>query len=56
MKYKKVEVAEQQLEDLVRLHTEMIEEGLCYVDHQRPAAGGRLDVLMVADSIGQRNT
>jgi hypothetical protein len=46
-KHKKVDVSESQLEDLVRHHAEMIEEGLIYVDHQRPAAGGRLDVLMV---------
>ena len=45
--YSKADVAEQQLEDLGRRHSKMIEEGLCYVDHQRPAAGGRLDVLMV---------
>lgn len=45
--YKKVDVSEQQLEDLVRQHTGTIEEGLGYVDHQKQAAGGRLDVLMV---------
>ena len=45
--YKKIDVAEPQLEDLVRRHTDLIEEGLIYIDHQRPAAGGRLDVLMV---------
>jgi hypothetical protein len=45
--YKKVDVSEQQLEDLVRHHAGMIEEGLAYVDHQKQAAGGRLDVLMV---------
>jgi hypothetical protein len=45
--YQMVEVLEQQLEDLVRLHAGMIEEGLVYVDHQKRAAGGRLDVLMV---------
>jgi len=46
--YVKTDIAEQQLEDLVRCHANMIEEGLAYVDHQRPAAaGGRLDVLMV---------
>jgi hypothetical protein len=45
--YTKVEVPEQQLEDLVRRNSELIEEGLVYVDHQKPAAGGRLDVLMV---------
>jgi len=45
--FKKVDVSEQQLEDLVRLHAGQIEEGLVYVDHQKQAAGGRLDVLMV---------
>ena len=45
--YRKVDVSEQQLEDLVRRHAGMIEEALAYVDHQKPAAGGRLDVLMV---------
>jgi hypothetical protein len=45
--YKKVDVSEQQLEDLVRSHAGMIEEGLSYVDHQKRTAGGRLDVLMV---------
>ena len=47
MNYQKVDVSEQQLEDLTRRHTGMIEEGLVYVDHQRQTAGGRLDVLMV---------
>jgi hypothetical protein len=46
-KYTKADVSEQELEDLVRRHAELIEEGLAYVDHQKPAAGGRLDVLMV---------
>lgn len=46
-KYKKVDVSETQLEDLVRRHAGMVEEGLIYVDHQKPAAGGRLDVFMV---------
>jgi len=46
-KYTKADVSEQELEDLVRRHTAFIEEGLVYVDHQRSAAGGRLDVLMV---------
>lgn len=45
--YKKIDVSEQQLEDLVRRHAETIEEGLGYVDHQKQTAGGRLDVLMV---------
>lgn len=46
-KYAKADVSEQALEDLVRHHAELIEDGLIYVDHQKPAAGGRLDVLMV---------
>jgi hypothetical protein len=46
-RYKKVDVSEQQLEDLVRKHTSTIEEGLGYVDHQKQTTGGRLDVLMV---------
>lgn len=48
-KYRKADVSEQELEDLVRRNTGLIEEDLLYVDHQKPAAGGRLDVLM-ADS------
>ncbi|WAC07540.1 MAG: endonuclease NucS [Thermodesulfobacteriota bacterium] len=46
-RYKKVDVSEEQLEDIVRRHTSTIEEGLGYVDHQKQTAGGRLDVLMV---------
>ncbi len=46
-KYRKVDVSEQQLEDLVRQHAEEIEEGMCYVDHQHQTGRGRLDVLMV---------
>jgi hypothetical protein len=45
--YAKVDVSEAQLEDLVRRNVGKIEEGLTYVDHQKSAAGGRLDVLMV---------
>lgn len=46
--YKKVDVSEQQLEDLVRQYTGEIEEGLVYIGHQNwTAAGGRLDVFMV---------
>jgi hypothetical protein len=47
--YKKVDVSEAALEDLVRRDPTLIEDGLVYVDHQKPAAGGRLDVLL-ADS------
>jgi len=46
-KYTKADVSEQQLEDTVRRNAGLIEEGLIYVDHQKPAAGGRLDVLLV---------
>lgn len=45
--YTKTDVSERELEDVVRRHAGLIEEGLVYVDHQKPAAGGRLDVLMV---------
>ncbi len=45
--YTKVEVSEAALEDLIRHHADYIEEGLTYVDHQKSAAGGRLDVLLV---------
>ena len=46
-KYTKADVSEQELEDIVRRNAGLIEEGLVYLDHQRPAAGGRLDVLLV---------
>ncbi len=46
-KYTKSDVSEQELEDIVRRNAGLIEEGLVYVDHQKPAAGGRLDVLLV---------
>ncbi len=46
-RYIKVDVSEQELEDLIRQHAWTLEEGLIYIDHQKPAAGGRLDVLMV---------
>jgi hypothetical protein len=45
--YVKTAVPEAQLEDLVRRNAGKIEGGLVYVDHQKSAAGGRLDVLMV---------
>ncbi|MBI1813871.1 MAG: DUF91 domain-containing protein [Deltaproteobacteria bacterium] len=45
--YTKNDVSERELEDLVRCNAGLIEEGLVYVDHQKPTAGGRLDVLMV---------
>lgn len=46
-KYTKADVTEQELEEIVRRNTGLIEEDLVYVDHQKTAAGGRLDVLMV---------
>ncbi|MBI5760270.1 MAG: hypothetical protein HZA46_17280 [Planctomycetales bacterium] len=45
--YKKTDVSEAGLEDLIRQHFGQIEDGLVYVDHQKAAAGGRLDVLLV---------
>ena len=44
-KYRKVDVSEQQLEDLVRQHTDAIADALVYVDHQHSTPSGRLDVL-----------
>lgn len=46
-KYTRADVSELELEDLIRRGPELIEEGLVYVDHQKQAAGGRLDVLLV---------
>lgn len=45
--YKKVDVSEAVLEDLVRRHPGLIEDGLAYIDHQKATAGGRLDALLV---------
>jgi hypothetical protein len=45
--YKKVDVSERELEELVRLHAHLIEEGLTYVTHQSHTPTGRLDVLLV---------
>lgn len=45
--YKKIDVSEAALEDLVRRYASLIEDGLVYVDRQKPTGGGRLDVLMV---------
>lgn len=45
--YSKANIPEQQLEDLVRRNPGLIEEGLVYVDHQKRAVAGRLDVLLV---------
>lgn len=46
-KYKSVEVPEKRLEDMVRQGADLIEDGLRYIDHQRSAGRGPLDVLMV---------
>lgn len=45
--YKKVDVSERELEELVRLHPHLIEEGLSYATHQSHTRTGRLDVLLV---------
>ncbi|MFC1495974.1 hypothetical protein ACFL52_01005 [Candidatus Margulisiibacteriota bacterium] len=46
-KYNSVEVSEKQLEDLIRQGTDLIEDGLQYIDHQRSTDRGPLDLLMV---------
>ena len=46
-KYKSVELIDSQLEDLVRTGSEVIEEGLKYVDHQKTNGKDRIDVLFV---------
>jgi len=45
--YKVIEVAEKQLEEMIRKAPHFIEEGLRYVDHQRKTPRGPLDVLFV---------
>lgn len=45
--YTKIDISERQLEDLVRQHAGLIEEGMAYVTHQNRTPGGRLDVLLV---------
>jgi len=46
-KYKSVELIDSQLDDLVRTGSEVIEEGLKYVDHQKIPGKDRMDVLFV---------
>jgi hypothetical protein len=45
--YKKVDVSETQLEDIIRQYAHLLEEGMKYVAHQNRTPGGRLDVLLV---------
>ena len=45
--YTKVDVSERELEDLVRQHANLLEEGMQYLTHQNRTPGGRLDVLLV---------
>jgi len=48
MEYQRIDIAEQQLEDLVRRYAGQVESGLTYVDHQHVTrVGGRLDVLLL---------
>lgn len=47
MKYKQVEIKENELEDLIRLNSDLIEPGLKYIDHQKTTNKGRMDVLLV---------
>ena len=44
-KYKVVEVSEKELEEMVRKGSDLIEEGLRYIDHQKRTERGPLDVL-----------
>lgn len=44
--YTRVDVSEAQLEDLVRRYSDSIEDGLVFLDHQKQAAAGRLDILL----------
>jgi hypothetical protein len=46
-KYKSVEIIENQLEDMIRTGSEMIEEGLKYVDHQKIPGKDQMDVLFL---------
>ena len=46
-KYKKVEVSEAALEDMIRHDAGLIEDGLVFVDHQKQTTSGRLDALLV---------
>ena len=51
-RYKKVDVSEAALEDLVWQDASLIEDDLVYVPHQKSTTGGRLDVLMVDSGTG----
>jgi hypothetical protein len=46
-RYKFVDISEAGLEDLVRQAPDLLEAGLIYIDHQRRAREGRLDLLLV---------
>src|SRR5262249_28333686 len=45
--YTKIDVTEAQLEDVIRQHANLIEDGMRYVDHQNRTPTGRLDVILV---------
>jgi len=45
--YKKIDISEGQLEEIVRKYPGLIEEGLRYIDHQKRTDRGPLDVLFV---------
>lgn len=46
-KYKVIDVSEKQLEEMIKKEPDLIEDGLRYIDHQRKAGRGPLDVLFV---------
>ncbi|WFP50237.1 endonuclease NucS [Methylomonas sp. EFPC3] len=45
--YKKIDISERQLEELIRKHSGLIEEGMSYISHQNRLPNGRLDVLLI---------
>ncbi len=51
LEYTRDELSEKELEDRIIRHPQLIEGGLQYLEHQRPTASGRLDVLF-ADGNG----
>ena len=47
LEYSRNELSEKDLEDRIIRYPELIEEGLIYLEHQRPTTTGRLDVLFL---------
>lgn len=51
LEYKREDLTEKDLEDKIIKHSNLIEDGLQYLEHQRHTSSGRLDILFV-DSNG----